>query len=63
MIVRETFFTWFIGTDKKGKQKIKMPVLNNTTLRVHIHANHEFTNFGKAFEFNFRYDGAKFIKI
>jgi hypothetical protein len=38
-------------------------ISNNTTLRVRIHANHEFTNFGKAFEFNFRYDGAKFIKI
>ena len=35
----------------------------NTRIRVRIHANHEFTNFGKAFEFNFRYDGAKFIKI
>ncbi|MBF2709736.1 hypothetical protein [Flavobacterium soyangense] len=36
---------------------------NNATLRIRIHANHEFTNFGKAFEFIFRYDGTKFIKI
>jgi hypothetical protein len=35
----------------------------NYIIRVRVHANHEFTNFGKAFEFNFRYDGAKFIKI
>jgi hypothetical protein len=37
-------------------------ITNNTTLRIRIHANHEFTNFGKAFEFNFGYDGEKFIK-
>lgn len=38
-------------------------VKENTKVRVRIHANHEFTNFGKAFEFNFRYDGERFIKI
>lgn len=35
----------------------------DTKLRVRIHANHEFTNFGKAFEFNFIYKNKKFIKL
>lgn len=35
----------------------------DTKLRVRIHANHEFTNFGKAFEFNFKYKNENFIKI
>lgn len=35
----------------------------NTRLRVRFHANHEFTNFGKAFEFNFKYKNGKFIKL
>lgn len=49
--------------DDKDYETVLNNISNNTTLRVRIHANHEFTNFGKAFEFNFRYDGAKFIKI
>ncbi|MCX6171789.1 MAG: hypothetical protein NT048_02995 [Flavobacterium sp.] len=35
----------------------------NITLRVRVHANHEFTNFGKAFEFNYKYNNGHFIKI
>ena len=34
----------------------------NTKLRIRIHANHEFTNFGKAFEFNFKFKEGKFVK-
>jgi hypothetical protein len=49
--------------DDKDYETVLNNISNNTTLRVRIHANHEFTNFGKAFEFDFRYDGAKFIKI
>jgi hypothetical protein len=36
---------------------------DNTKLRIRIHANHEFTNFGKAFEFYFRYENGNFIKL
>lgn len=35
----------------------------NIILRVRVHANHEFTNFGKAFEFNYKYNNGHFIKI
>jgi hypothetical protein len=42
-------------------------ILNNlsegSVVRVRIHANHEFTNFGKAFEFNFKYQNGNFTKL
>lgn len=37
--------------------------LEGIRLRVRIHANHEFTNFGKAFEFNYRYNNGQFTEI
>lgn len=35
----------------------------NSILRIRIHGNHEFTNFGKAFEFKYRYNQGQFNKI
>jgi hypothetical protein len=37
-------------------------VPENIKLRVRVHANHEFTNFGKAFEFNYIFNNGHFIK-
>jgi hypothetical protein len=36
---------------------------NDDIIRIRIHANHSFTNFGKAFEFNFKYKNKQFIKL
>jgi len=35
---------------------------NDDKLRVRIHANHSFTNFGKAFEFIYKWENNNFIK-
>ena len=35
---------------------------NDDKLRIRIHANHSFTNFGKAFEFNYKLENNNFIK-
>ncbi len=35
----------------------------NIIIRIRIHANHEFTNFGKAFEFKYRYNQGQFNRI
>ena len=36
---------------------------NGNVIRIRIHANHSFTNFGKAFEFKFKYYNNNFIKL
>lgn len=40
-----------------------LQLYENYVIRVRVHANHEFTNFGKAFEFNYKYNNGHFIKI
>jgi hypothetical protein len=36
---------------------------NNYQIRIRIHASHEFSGFGKAFESIFKFENKKFIKI
>lgn len=48
--------------DDEDYETVLNNISNDTTLRVRIHANHEFTNFGKAFEFKFKYKNGEFVK-
>lgn len=55
----QSYFRVFCTADFKSELIGQNPV----TLRVRIHATHEFSGFGKAFEQNFLWNGCQFMKI
>ena len=55
----QSYFRVFCTTDYKSELKGLNPVI----LRVRVHATHEYSGFGKAFEQNFNWNGNQFIKI